>query len=63
MSAKDLDRKLNQILIDYSDEIRNKYKEGGSEPVSESDINELARQTFYVLDEFRKQIVNYLNQQ
>ncbi|BCK01643.1 hypothetical protein [Anaerocolumna chitinilytica] len=60
MTTKELDKLLNDSLIAYSSEIRSCYKEGGKEPVNEGDIVELARQTFYTMDEFRKNIIKYL---
>ncbi|MDF2608949.1 MAG: hypothetical protein K0R92_423 [Lachnospiraceae bacterium] len=60
MTTKELDKLLNDSLIDYSNEIRSCYKEGSKEPATEGDIVELARQTFYTMDEFRKNIIKYL---
>ena len=62
MTVSQLDTALTKALQDFSEEIRANYEEGSNEPVTENDINELARQTFYTLDEFRKEIVKYLAQ-
>ena len=62
MTVSQLDTALTKVLQDFSEEISANYVEGSNEPVTEHDINELARQTFYTLDEFRKEIVKYLAQ-
>lgn len=62
MTENQLNTALNEALENYSKEIRSIYKEGSREQATEHDINELARQTFYVLDEFRKAIVKYLEE-
>ena len=63
MNINKLDQQLTDIVNTYSDNVRSLYKEGSHEPATEHDINELARQTFYALDEFRKNIINYLKEQ
>ena len=60
MNVNQLDDKLNQAITSFSSEIANVYKEGSRSGATESDISELARQTTYVLDDFRKIIVAYL---
>ena len=55
-----LDKKLNSAIKSFSDDIQSKYREGSKEPATYDDLNELARQTSYALDEFRKCIVEYL---
>lgn len=62
MTVSQLDADLKKILDDFSNEIRSNYQEGSSKPVTEHDINELARQTFYIMNEFRKEIVKYLGE-
>lgn len=62
MTVSQLDTDLKKILDDFSNEICSNYKEGSSKPVAEHDINELARQTFYIMNEFRKEIVKYLGE-
>lgn len=61
MNKAQLKVKLDKALYDFSDEIKLNYKDGGEAPVNESDISELARQTFYALSEFEKAILEYLN--
>lgn len=62
MTTQQLDQKLKEIQNDYSEQIRSSYPENSSEPVTKADIHELARQTFYVLDTFRTNIIDYLSQ-
>lgn len=62
MTVAQLNADLEKILNDFSEEIRSNYKEGSSKPVTEHDINELARQTFYAMNEFREKIVKYLDE-
>ena len=62
MTVSELNSALEKIINDFSSEMRSNYKEGSNEPVTEHDINELARQTFYAMDAFRKKIVMYLEE-
>lgn len=56
-----LDKHLNESLESFSKEINLRYPEGDKSPVTANDINELGRQVFYLADDFRKQIIDYLN--
>lgn len=40
--------------------MRSEYDDYSNEPVTGGDIAQLSRQTFYALDGFRKEIINYL---
>lgn len=62
MTIDELNRVLEKAVNDFSDGIHPNYPEGSSKPVTEHDINELARQTFYAMDEFRKNVVKYLKE-
>ncbi len=62
MTISELNSFLEKAMDDFSSGIRTNYDEGSANPVTEHDINELARQTFYTLDEFRKKIVQYLEE-
>lgn len=62
MSIDKLDQSLRQSLADFSEEIRSSYQEGSSCPATENDIVQLARHTFYTLDNFREQLVSYLKE-
>ncbi|EDS77568.1 hypothetical protein CBC_A0930 [Clostridium botulinum C str. Eklund] len=61
MNINKLDELLQESLKNFSLEahshVANKNPE---EPLNEYDYDELARQTFYVMDDFRKSIVQYL---
>lgn len=61
MDTRELDKKLMEICNEFSEKVRSVYREGSKVPATEHDINELARQTFYALDEFRKAIVKQLS--
>ncbi len=61
MSTNDLKKELDKALTDFSEEIHGKYAEGSKTPATEGDINELGRQTFYVLDQFKDALIKYLN--
>lgn len=56
-----LDKHLSESLESFSKEISLRYPEGDKSPVTASDINELGRQVFYLADDFRNQIIDYLN--
>lgn len=60
MTKNQLDQKLTSALQDFSEEIRSNYPEGSNTPATYGDINEVARQAFYVMDEFRRDILEYL---
>lgn len=60
MSTKKLDDKLQKALDDYANEIHLFFKEESEEPATKGDINEVARQTMYVLSRFKNEIVEYL---
>lgn len=60
MTTYELDKKLTEALDNFSSEMRGQYDDYSKDPVIGGDIAELSRQTFYVLDEFRKELINYL---
>lgn len=51
---------MTLVLEDFSSEMRSEYDDYSNEPVTGGDIAQLSRQTFYALDGFRKEIINYL---
>lgn len=59
-TIKELDQRLTLVLEDFSSEMRSEYDDYSNEPVTGGDIAQLSRQTFYALDGFRKEIINYL---
>lgn len=60
MDIRELDEKLTKALSDFSSEMQAQYDDYSKEPVTGGDLSELSRQTFYVLDDFRKNIISYL---
>lgn len=60
MNISSLESKLNKSIDTFVDEIKLQYPEGSSESVTADDINQLARQTCYVLDDFKKAILEFL---
>lgn len=61
MTIYELDKKLNNALIEFSEEMRSHFDEGDSTPATKDDIHTLARSTFYTMDTFRKEIIEYLS--
>lgn len=55
-----LDKHLDETIQSFSKEINLLYPEGDKTPVTASDINELGRQIFYLADDFRKYLIDYL---
>lgn len=60
MTIRELDQRLTVALDDFSSEMRSQYDDYSKEPVVSGDIAQLSRQTFYVLNEFKKEIIKYL---
>lgn len=60
MTTKELDSKLSQALADFSSEMAMQYSDYSKDPAVGGDIAQVSRQTFYLLDEFRKQIIMFL---
>lgn len=60
MDKSELERKLDEAIQLFSDEIHSQYPEGSKEPVTSDDINEMGRQVSYLLNDFKKIIVEYV---
>ena len=60
MSTAELKKELDKVLKDFSERVRSTYPEDSKTPATEGDICELGRQMFYVLDEFKQNIIKYL---
>lgn len=60
MTINELEKKLDKALDDFSSEIRSEYDDYSKTPANSGDIATIARQTFYTLDEFKKEIIKYL---
>lgn len=61
MTIQSLKEKLDAALDEYASEVKFN-RETSSNHVSQHDIEELGRQTFYVLSKFRDIIVEHLKQ-
>lgn len=55
-----LEKKLEESLELYRKEAHSLVSMNGSENLNAHDMEEIFRQTFYVLDDFKKAIVEYL---
>lgn len=60
MNTHELDEKLTQALMTFSSEMSTQYSDYDKVTVTGGDIATLSRQTFYLLDDFRKNIISYL---
>lgn len=55
MHISELDNNLKKVTDDFINDVKTNFPAGG-------DIDELSRFVYYALDEYRKQIVKYLNE-
>lgn len=60
MKISELEKNLDKVLNDFSSEIRSEYDDYSKTPANNGDIATVARQTFYTLNEFKKEIIKYL---
>ncbi len=60
MNLNDLEKSLDVALKDFADEMQLIYRSSTQEFATMDDINELSRQTFYAMNEFKKSIISYL---
>lgn len=60
MDINSLNKKLEEALKTFTSEICAEYDDYSHEPVVNADISTLARQTFYLVDSFRNEIISYL---
>ena len=60
MTTRELNQRLEKVLNNFSSEIQREYDDYSKEPVTGGDLSQLSRQTFYALDDFRKEIIQYL---
>lgn len=60
MQIHQLDKKLDEAAMAFSQEIQVCYDDYSKEPATSGDISVLARQTFYLMQEYRKLIIDYL---
>lgn len=62
MTLSQLDEKLSNACDAFKYQIQSTYDAESNTPVSEADLHELGRQTFYTLDTFRIEIIKYLQE-
>ena len=60
MTKQELDAKLTQALESYKADTIALSDPYGKSPVTDGDLHEFARQTFYALNEFKTAILEYL---
>lgn len=60
MDKSVLERKLDEAIQSFSNEIHLQYPEGSKEPVTSGDINEIGRQVSYLLNDFKNIIAEYV---
>lgn len=60
MTVKDLEKEFDKSLKEFSEQVRSNYPEGSKTAATEGDICELGRQAFYVLNEFKKSLIKYI---
>ena len=51
---------LDKVIDTYKSDVTAYYTEMSDEPAKYSDINEVAKLTLYALNDFKKEIINYL---
>lgn len=59
-NINDLDKALKQSLTDFATEMQSKVSTFKGESLSEYDMDDIARNVFYVMEDFRKNIIEYL---
>lgn len=61
LTTKELDGALETALNNFKSEIKLTVSdEYGKNPITEGDAVEIAKQTFYVLDDFKDKLIEYL---
>ncbi len=60
MDINTLEKNLDKALDDFSHEISSEFDDYSKTPAVGGDIATVARQTFYTLNEFKKEIIKYL---
>lgn len=64
MDLKELDKKLGEALQTFSEEIKSDInRDNPREELNYYDYEQLARQVFYMVDDFRQNIIKYLESQ
>ena len=60
MTKSELKTSLNEALENFRVDAQATFDEASKEPATQADIAELARITFYALNEFRNTLIKYL---
>ena len=63
MNANQLNEQLVEALESFRTEIESQFPDDSKSPATISDLQELARQTFYAMDIMREKIIAYLKSQ
>lgn len=62
MDINTLEKNLTQATQDFADSVQSNIKNRSSENVTYDDYEELARDTFYALNQMKAEIVKYLRE-
>ncbi|KHD14959.1 hypothetical protein AB2T63_12140 [Clostridium butyricum] len=62
MNINDLEKALDQSLNQFSIEMQSKVNSAKGEPLNEYDIDDIARNVFYTMNDFKANIVKYLKE-
>ena len=60
MDINTLEKNLDNVIDTFKSDVTAYYAEMSDEPAKHSDINEVAKLTLYALNDFKKEIINYL---
>lgn len=63
MNVNELEQKLDKALIDFSDDLGHRYDDYDNTSAVKSDISQVARQTYYAMNEFKNEIIKFLRSQ
>lgn len=61
MNIDELEENLSESLNQFSMEMQNKIDNAADDPLNKNDIDDLAREVFYTLNDFKDNIIKYLN--
>lgn len=60
MTKKELENSFNKALEDFKADVKASFDECSKESATQGDIAELAKLTFYALNDFKNALLNYL---
>ena len=61
MNIDELEENLSESLNQFSMEMQNKIDNAADDPLNKNDLDDLARVFFYTLNDFKDNIIKYLN--